>query len=67
MLMFTRNARSRSGPSSNGTVAALDVGTNKVCCLIAKVGAGGSVTLTAGGALLLQGVVRAAGGDGGMG
>lgn len=56
MLMFTRNARSRSGPAANGTIAALDVGTNKVCCLIAKVGAGGSVTVHGIGHQLSRGI-----------
>ena len=56
MLMFTRSQRSRSGPSSSGTVAALDVGTTKVCCLIAKSGPGGTVTVTGIGHQLSRGI-----------
>ena len=59
MLMFTRAQRPRSN-TPNGTIAALDVGTTKVCCLIAKVGPrdapGGSVKVTGIGHHLARGM-----------
>ncbi len=56
MFMFTRQQRSRSRVPPTGLVAALDVGTTKVCCLIAKIGSGGSITVTGIGHHLSRGI-----------
>ncbi len=56
MFMLTRNASATRGTSYSGAVAALDVGTTKVTCLLARTGANGKISVTGIGHHLSRGV-----------
>ena len=56
MLMWTRNAGARRGGGNGGLIAALDVGTTKVCCFLARVAADRSIHVVGIGHHLSRGV-----------